>query len=69
MQMLLSALQRRPQLQSEAELEEEARRLSATARSEAMKGIHLNPGQKSITDNASVCTLVQDPWRSRIKLT
>ena len=37
-QMLLSALQKRPELPSEADLEEEARQLSATAKSEAMKG-------------------------------
>ena len=36
--MLLGALQKRPQLKSEAELEEEARQLSAQAKSQAMKG-------------------------------
>ena len=37
-QMLLGALQSRPQLRSEAELEEEARHLSAKAKTQAMKG-------------------------------
>ena len=36
--MLLGALQKRPQLRSEAELEEEARHLSAQAKTQAMKG-------------------------------
>ena len=36
--MLLGALQSRPQLRSEAELEEEARQLSAKAKTQAMKG-------------------------------
>lgn len=36
--MLLGALRQRPQLPSEAEMEEEARQL-ASAKSEAMKGV------------------------------
>ena len=36
--MLLGALQSRPQLRSEAELEEEARHQSAKAKTQAMKG-------------------------------
>ena len=37
-QMLLGSLQKRPQLKSAAELEEEARQLSAQAKTQAMKG-------------------------------
>ena len=37
-QMLLGALQKRPQLKSEAQLEEEARQLSAQAKTQAMRG-------------------------------
>ena len=60
--MLLSALQKRPELPSEADLEEEARQLSATAKSEAMKGAPRHRWPSGATQLTSLTALHAPLW-------